>query len=82
LREWNNFQISGYCDLFQTEYSEFYNKNKNPLIIQFEPQAWWKFSERVYLGIEGRISNFNDPKLGLFSHSTYIMGGLKWNLEL
>jgi hypothetical protein len=81
LRDWDCFQISGYCDLYQTENSKYYNKNKQSLIIQFEPQAWWKFSKRVYLGIECRISNFTDPDLGLYAHSSYCMVGFKWNLE-
>lgn len=81
LRDWDRFQISGYCDLWQTENSEYYNKDRNSLIVQFEPQAWWKFSKRVYLGLEGRISNFTDPDLGLYEYSNYCMVGLKWNLE-
>jgi hypothetical protein len=81
LRDWDRFQISGYCDLYQTKNSGCYNKNQNSLIVQFEPQAWWKFSKRVYLGIEGRVSNFNDPNLGLYTHSSYCMMGFKWNLE-
>lgn len=82
LRDWNNFQVSGYCDLWQTENSKYYNKNNNSLIIIFEPQVWWKFSKRVYLGIEGRLSNFNNPNLGLGNYANYVMIGLKWNLEI
>lgn len=81
LRDWNNFQISGYCDLWQTDNSQYYNKNRNSLIVQFEPQAWWKFSKKIYLGIEGRLSNFNDPDIGLYEYSNYYMVGFKWNLE-
>lgn len=81
LRDGNHFQFLGYCDLWQTENSKAYNKNQNGLIVQFESQAWWKFSKRVYLGIEGRLSNFNDPNLGLYQYSNYCMIGLKWNLE-
>lgn len=81
LRDWNHFQISGYCDLWETENSKYYNKNRNSLIVQFEPQGWWKFSKRVYLGAECRMSNFTDPDLGLYNYSTYLMFGIKWNLE-
>jgi hypothetical protein len=81
LRDWNKFQISGYCDIWKTKNSKYYNKNRNSLIVQFEPQAWWKFSKKLYLGIEGRISNFNDPDLGLYEYSNYCMVGLKWILE-
>jgi hypothetical protein len=81
LRDWKHFQISGYCDLYQTENSKYYNKNRNSLIVQFEPQAWWKFSKRLFLGAEVRLSNFNDPDLGLYNYSSYGMVGLKWNLE-
>lgn len=81
LRDGKYLQFSGYCDLYQTENSEYYNKNRNSLIVQFEPQLWWKFSNRVYLGIEGRVSNFTDPDLGLYNYSSYAMIGLKFNLE-
>ena len=81
LRDTEHFQISGYCDLWQTVNSEYYNKDRNGVIVQFEPQVWWKFSKRVFLGIEGRISNFNDPILGLYEYSSYAMIGLKFNLE-
>lgn len=81
LRDTEHFQISGYCDLWQTVNSEYYNKDRQGVIVQFEPQAWWKFSKRVFIGIEGRISNFNDPDIGLYEYSSYAMIGLKWNLE-
>jgi hypothetical protein len=81
LRDWDHFQISGYCDLWQTGNSEYYNKDRQTVIVQFEPQFSWKFSKRVYLLAEGRISNFNDPDLGLYQYSTYGMIGLKFNLE-
>jgi hypothetical protein len=81
LKDTEHFQISGYCDLWQTKNSKYYNKNRNPLIVQFEPQAWWKFSKRIYAGAEARLSNFNDTDLGLQEYSNYIMIGIKWSLE-
>jgi len=82
LRDTEHFQISGYCDLWQTTNSAAYTKNKNnSVIIIFEPQAWWKFSKRIYLGIEGRVSNFDNEDLGLGNYSSYCMIGFKWNLE-
>ena len=81
LIDGDNFQFSGYCDLWQTQNSKYYNTNSNSLIVQFEPQLWWKFSKRVYLGGEIRLSNFNDVDLGLGDYANYAMIGLKWNLE-
>jgi hypothetical protein len=81
LKDGKHLQFSGYCDLYQTENSQYYNKNRQSLIVQFEPQLWWKFSKRVFLGVEGRISNFTDPDLGLYNYSSYAMVGLKFNLE-
>jgi hypothetical protein len=80
LRDWGHFQISGYCDLWQTKNSEKYNIKNHSVIFIFEPQAWWKFSKRIYLGIEGRLSNFNSA-LGLDNYAKYVMFGFKWNLE-
>lgn len=65
LRDWENFQISGYCDFWNNKY------------IVFEPQAWWKTFDRVWIGAELRLSNY-----GLLENYTnYAMLGLKWNLE-
>jgi len=81
LRDTKHFQISGYCDLWQTKNSKYYNKDGQSVIVQFEPQISWKFSKRVYLIAEVRVSNFNDDYLGLYEYSTYGMIGLKFNLE-
>jgi hypothetical protein len=81
LKDTKNFQISGYCDLWQTNYSEVYNKNNNSLIVMFEPQLWWKMTNRIYLGFETRLSNMNSFDFGLAEYAKYCMFGLKWNLE-
>jgi hypothetical protein len=81
LRDWKHFQFSGYCDLWQTANSKLYNKKENPLIVLFEPQLWWKFSKRIYLGLEGRVSNFNSDDIGLSTYTNYVMLGIKLNLE-
>jgi hypothetical protein len=58
-------QFSGYCDFWNTKY------------FIFEPQGWWKFSKRIYAGLEWRFSNYD--LLG--DYENYIMFGFKWNLE-
>ncbi len=69
------FQFSGYCDYWNFNY------------FIFEPQGWYKFSKRVYAGLEWRLSNYDDvlnfDAIGSFigKYSDYLMVGFKWNLE-
>jgi hypothetical protein len=74
-RYWDNLQISGYCDLWN---SGVYDINKSPTVVLFEPQVFYKISKRVSVGVEGRLSNYTL----LVPYDNYIMGGIKWNLEL
>jgi hypothetical protein len=59
------FQMSGYCDYWNVTY------------YIFEPQIWYKLFKQLYIGAEGRISNYSI----LDNYQTYIMAGIKWNLE-
>ena len=74
----NKFQISGYCDVWPNQTGFYYI---------FEPQAWWKFSKRVYVGFEWRNSNYadvlNTDINGIYAghFANYLMLGFKWNLE-
>jgi hypothetical protein len=65
LKDWNKFQVSGYCDWWNLNY------------VVFEPQAWWKTSNRVWIGAELRLSNYTL----LENYTNYAMLGIKWNLE-
>lgn len=71
----DKISISGYCDYWNFNY------------FIFEPQAWYKFSKRVFVGFEWRASNyidvlnydFNGKFIG--GYANYLMFGFKWNLE-
>jgi hypothetical protein len=69
------FQFSGYCDYWNFNY------------FIFEPQGWYKFSKRVYAGLEWRLSNYDDvlnyDMQGNFigKYAKYLMFGFKWDLE-
>jgi len=65
LKDWEKFQASGYCDFWNNRY------------VLFEPQAWWKTFDRVWLGAELRLSNYEL----LEQYKIYAMLGIKWNLE-
>jgi len=65
LRDWDKFQISGYCDFWNNRY------------VILEPQAWWKTFNRVWVGAELRLSNYDI----LENYTNYVMLGIKWNLE-
>jgi hypothetical protein len=64
-QDFNKIQIFGYCDFWNTHY------------YMFEPQSWYKFSKRIYAGLEWRISNYDL----LDDYQNYLMLGLKFNLE-
>jgi len=61
----DKIEISGYCDFWNLQY------------FIFEPQGWWKFSKRIYAGLEWRVSNYDL----LEDYKGYVMLGLKCNLE-
>lgn len=65
LQDFDKIQISGFCDFWNSGY------------FIFEPQGWYKFSKRVYAGLEWRASNYS--LLG--THENYVMLGFKFNLE-
>lgn len=75
ISDFKKFQISGYCDLWNTKY------------VIFEPQIWYKVLNRLWIGLEGRTSNYSDVlnynATGDFigNYSNYIMGGIKWNIN-
>lgn len=74
-RYWNRLEISGYCDLWN---SGIYDINKTATVAIFEPQVFYRVSQRFSVGAEGRLSNYS-----LYvPYDNYIMAGLKWNLEL
>lgn len=67
--------LSGYCDFWNTKY------------YIFEPQAFYKLFEKLWVGLEWRASNYDDilnyDAEGQFigNYANYVMFGLKWNLE-
>lgn len=69
----NKFQISGFCDFWNTKY------------IIFEPQAFYNIYKSLWIGIECRTSNYtdvlnyNDNGQFIGNYGNYIMGGIKWN---
>lgn len=74
-QDFKKFQLSGYCDFWNTKY------------VIFEPQAWYKLFKRVWVGVDWRVSNYQDvlntdvdgnPS---GKYANYIIGGLKWDLE-
>lgn len=64
-KKWDKFETSGYIDFWNTGY------------FIFEPQTFWKFSKRIYLGAEIRLSNYTL----LDNYKNYAMLAFKWNLE-
>jgi Domain of unknown function (DUF5020) len=74
-QDMKKIQTSGYCDFWNTKY------------FMFEPQAWYKLFKRVWVGLEWRVSNYQDvldtdvngnPS---GTYANYVMFGIKWNLE-
>jgi hypothetical protein len=64
-QSYDKVEVSGYCDFWNFQY------------FIFEPQGWWKFSKRIYAGLEWRVSNYDL----LEDYENYVMLGLKFNLE-
>lgn len=65
LQDLNKIQISGFLDFW------------NAGLFIFEPQGWYKITDRIYAGIEWRASNYSL----LEDYENYVMLGIKWNLE-
>ncbi|HUU87396.1 MAG TPA: DUF5020 family protein [Candidatus Glassbacteria bacterium] len=65
LQDLEKIQFSGYLDFWNSGY------------FVFEPQGWWKASNRIWLGLEWRASNYSL----LENYTNYVMFGFKWNLE-
>jgi len=64
-QDFKKMQYSGYLDFWNSKY------------FTFEPQGWWKFSKRVWAGLEWRASNYD-----LYGdYENYFMFGFKYNLE-
>ena len=69
------FQVSGYCDFWNTKY------------VIFEPQAWYKLLKKLYVGLEWRTSNYGDvlnyDAEGDFigKYANYVMFGLKLEMS-
>jgi hypothetical protein len=74
----DKISISGYADIWL---------NQDGLYYIFEPQAWYKFSKRIYAGLEWRNSNYGDVLNTdingdhTANYANYLMVGFKWNLE-
>ena len=75
LQDSKKIQVSGYCDFWNSKY------------YIFEPQGWYKLTNRIYLGLEWRVSNYDDvlnyDATGGFigNYANYVMFGMKLNLE-
>jgi len=64
-QDFKNIQYAGYIDFWNSKY------------FIFESQGWWKFSKRVWAGLEWRVSNYDL----LEDYENYFMFGFKYNLE-
>ena len=75
LQDSKKVQVSGYCDFWNSRY------------FIFEPQGWYKLTNRLYLGLEWRASNYDEVLNYNFTggfignYANYVMFGVKLNLE-